>query len=357
MVPHKKCNKTNKQQFRMGNSASSPPKNPMPAVVREGKALAFREDAVGLPPAPSKPDDILVKIGAAAINPVDYKAGAMLLGKIVGLDFAGTVEAVAEGATHGIAVGNRVYGTTRGSLATHALCRAGALAKAPEGLSFAEAAAMPTTYLTSHQALARHGRLKEGGRVLVIGASGGCGTAALQLARAMQAGAVVAVCSGKNAEYARGHGATRVVDYTSERLPEIYPAATTDNADRFDVVYDCATNSGGGEDYHAIALPLLCAPDAATGRAHGQYVAINGAAGMWVRHFAGMEKRHQRLFLADANTADLTHLAGLAAAKTIAPVIDTTYPFTAAGVDEAFAKLKSRRTVGKLVIEVAGESG
>lgn len=330
----------------------------MPAVIREGNNLVFREAAVGAPPTPSKPDEILVKIGAAAINPVDYKAGTMLLGKIAGLDFAGTVEAVAAGATHGIAAGDRVYGTTRGSLATHALCQAAALAKAPAGLSMVEAAAMPTTYLTSHQALTRHGQLKEGGRVLVIGASGGCGTAALQLARAMKAAAVVAVCSGKNAEYARGHGATRVVDYTAERLPDVYPAATTGNEELFDVVYDCATNSGGGEDYHALAQPLLCAADDAAGRAHGQYVAINGAAGMWFRHFSGIgQKKNQHLFLTDANTADLAHLAGLAEAKTITPVIDTTYPFTAAGVDEAFAKLKSRRTVGKVVVDVAGENG
>ena len=301
----------------------------MRAVVRQGKGLVYSE--VKTPSPPTKPEEVLVKIGAAAINPVDYKAPKMLLGPIAGLDFAGIIEAVASRATHDFKVGDAVYGTTKGSLCERAICKVAFLSKAPSGLSMVQAAAMPTTYLTSHQALTTYGKLKEGGRVLVIGASGGCGTAGLQLARQMGAAEIVAVCSGRNADYARSHGATRVVDYTTEDLAEVYSNAKDE--DKFDVVYDCATNSGGGEDYHALSLPLLCKGDADGRRANGQYVAINGATAMWLRKFTIGQKANQHLFLTDANTTDLAHLAKLAEDKAIVPAIDATFPFTAEGAD------------------------
>jgi len=232
------------------------------------------------------------------------------------------------------------------------LVKASRIAKAPQGLSMVQAAAMPTTYLTSLQAL-RKGKLQGGGRILVIGASGGCGTSALQLARSMGAAEIVAVCSGKNAKYVQDHGATKVVDYTKEKLEDVYAAASDE--EKFDVVYDCATNSGAGEDYKETSISLLCKGDA-EGRGHGQYVAINGAAGMWLRMMTIGQKENQHLIVTDANTADLDHLANLAVegggGSKLEPIIDATFPFTAAGVDNAFEKLKSRRVVGKLVIDM-----
>ena len=350
----------------------------MRAVVREkGGALVFRDD-VASPPPPSKPDEVLVKIGAAGINPVDYKAPKLLMGPMIaGLGFCGTIEALGDGAEHGFKVGDRVFGTTRGSLAERALCRVGALSHAPRGLSVAQAVAMPTVYLTSLQGLTNYGKIAPGAHVLVLGASGGCGTAALQLARRLGASEIVAVCSGKNAAHCKTHGATRVVDYTKENISEVYAAAS--DAEKFDVVYDCATNSGGGEDYYARSLPLLCEGDDG-GRAHGQYVAINGAVGLWLRMMTIGQRANQHLFLTNANTEDLARLADFAAVRggggggdgdepgssaetnnngrdeadcrPCQPVIDTTYPFTSQGVGEAFAKLKSRRAVGKLVIDM-----
>ena len=273
----------------MGGTGSAV--NPMRAVVRQS-GLVFTA-AYETPPAPIK-GQVLVKIGAAAINPVDYKAPKLILGNVAGLDFSGTIEAIGEGVGE-FKVGDVVYGTTLGSLADRALVDATSMSLAPKGLSMVEAAAMPVTYLTSYQALTKYGSLKKGGRVLVIGSSGGCGTAALQLARHMGASEVVGVCSSKNADYCIQHGATRVVDYTKQTITDAFANATDDQ--KFDVIYDCATNSGAGEDYKPSAIPLLCEGGGDSGRGPGQYVAINGAAGMWIRLATNGQKANEHLFL------------------------------------------------------------
>lgn len=330
----------------MGASASTA-QNPMCAVVREGGGLVFKQTIER--PADPKGDEIIVDVAAAAINPVDYKAPKMILGKIAGLDFAGTISKIAEGASHGFKVGDEVYGTAMGSLANQLVAKASKIAKKPQSLSMQQAASMPTVYLTSLQGLRKFGKLQLGGRVLVIGASGGTGTSALQIAREMGASEIVAVCSGKNAQFVKEQGATKVIDYTKESLGDVYRDAT--DKDKFDVVYDCATNSGAGEDYKAVGVSLLCSGDS-EGRQHGQYVAINGAAGMWLRHFTIGQKTNEHLFTTNANTADLDYLAGLADNEKLNAVIDTTFPFTAEGVQQAFEKLKGRRAVGKLVVEM-----
>jgi NADPH:quinone reductase-like Zn-dependent oxidoreductase len=302
---------------------------------------------------------VIIRVRAAAINPVDYKAPKAVLGPVAGLDLAGVVESVPEGFKGSLKLGDEVYGTAKGSLADLVLANASSLALKPKSVSFTEAAAMPTTYLTSLQGLRDHGGLPSGGRVLIIGASGGCGTAGTQLAKTLGASHIVGVCSGKNADYVRSHGADRVVDYACERIEESFGAADkADNALRFDVVYDCATNSGGGEDYKAASLKCLKSPSGEKGSGGaGQYVAINGAAGMWVRHFTGVgQKKHQHLFLTDANTKDLSYLAGLADADgtAVRPVVSCTLPFSHEGVSEGFRLLQSRRVVGKVVFDIAG---
>ena len=117
----------------------------------------------------------------------------------MGLDFAGDVESMGS-AVSKFVVGDEVYGKAKGTLADFAVANPEEIALKPKNLSFSQAAAMALTYLTSLQALRDYGGLKKRGRVLIIGASGGCGIAALQLAKSMGAGNVFAVCSGKNAE-------------------------------------------------------------------------------------------------------------------------------------------------------------
>ena len=109
-----------------------------------------------------------------------------------------------------------------GSLAEYAIANQDTIALKPKNLSFAESAAIPLTYSTSLQGLRDCGNLKQGGRVLVIGASGGCGIAALQLAKSMGAESIVAVCSSKNEELVKTISANEVVDYQKYDIVDFF---------------------------------------------------------------------------------------------------------------------------------------
>ena len=320
-----------------------PARPPMKAVTRSA-AFTFKSDAAV--PRIKKPTEVLVSIRAAAINPVDYKAPKMLLGPIVGLDFSGVVEQVGAGVST-LAVGDAVYGTAPGTLAEFVVVDAGRIAKKPASLSFAQAAAMPTAYLTSLQSLRAAG-MSTSSKVLVIGASGGCGSAGVQIAKTLGAKEIVGVCSGKNAEVVKAMGAHRIIDYQTQSLVNETPD--------YDVVYDTATNSGAGENYRASGIKLL-AP--VTSGRRPQYVAINGGLSVWLRKFMGWEQRDTHLILTDANTTDLQLLAQMVDAGDAAPffgklspAICKTLPFESAAIVEGFELLKSRRAVGKIVFQM-----
>eukprot|EP00756_Hemistasia_phaeocysticola_P022409 Hpha_TRINITY_DN15833_c2_g8::TRINITY_DN15833_c2_g8_i1::g.187350::m.187350 len=328
----------------MGGASTKLAGPTMAAVVRESSGMVFNPAYPRPPPPKAGGDEVLVRVRAAGINPVDYKVGKSMLGPIVGLDMAGIVEEVPEGSTGTLKVGDEVYGTAKGTLAEFVVAKGSSLGRKPEGLSFAEAGALPTAYITSLQALQKYGKYRKGARILVIGASGGCGLAAVQLAKQLEAGAIVAICSGRNAELCTSHGATEILDYTKPGFRETYASASEE--DKFDIVYDAATGSGGGEDYKAWSLERL--------RKGGQYVAINGGGWDWLRMFTIGLPKDQHLFLTDMNTADLDRLTGLVAAGgAVKPLISSTVQLDGqAAVDEAFGQLKSRRTTGKIVFTV-----
>ena len=285
--------------------------------------------------------ELLVKIKAAAINPVDYKVPKLILGPIMGLDFAGVIEAVPDAETK-FKIGDEVFGSTKGSMTEYALCQVASTALKPSELSFEEAAALPTAYITALQGLRDKGSIKQGDKVLVIGASGGCGLAGVHLAIALGAEEVVGVCSGRNKELVLSQGASKVVDYTSENLSEVFPS------EYFDLVYDTATGSGGGEDYFALSESLLKKGKTA------KNVILNGGAWTWMSYFLGLQKSNRRLVLTDMNTKDLDILSELYNSKKIPPpIISKTFQLSPEGVKEGFELLKSRRTVGKIVFTVA----
>merc|ERR1719348_2235898 len=186
----------------------------MKACIRTSSGPAFTDSHYRPSDSPGS-GELLIKIKAAAINPVDYKVPKMMLGPIMGLDFAGVVEAVPD-TEISFKIGDEVFGTTKGSMTEYALCKAATTALKPSEFSCEEAAALPTAYITALQGLRDKGSIKEGDRVLVIGASGGCGLAGVHLAKALGAEEVVGVCSGRNKELVLGQGATKVVDYTNE---------------------------------------------------------------------------------------------------------------------------------------------
>ena len=152
----------------------------MRAAVRDGNDITFKTN---IPiPKSVEPGSALIRIKAAAINPIDYKLSSTIFGSGVGLDFAGVIELIG-GYPSGFSVGDEVYGKLSGSLADFGIAKIKDIALKPRNIGFPEAAAIPITYLTALQALRNFGRLRKRGRVLIIGASGGCGIAALQLSR------------------------------------------------------------------------------------------------------------------------------------------------------------------------------
>ncbi|OQR83316.1 hypothetical protein ACHHYP_14845 [Achlya hypogyna] len=285
-------------------------------------------------------DSVVVQVMAASINPLDYKLPALLLhGQGVGGDFAGVVTAVSSDVTT-VAVGDRVFGKATGSLADHALCKASQIALLPASFSFVEGAALPTTYVTGYQVLAKHG-FQKGQSLLILGASGGCGTAAIQIAKGFGAREIVGVCSKANEELVLSLGADKIIDYKTQSITDL------GNLGHFDMVYDAASGSGGGEDYLTDSLKVL--------NEKGTYVAINGTRCMWIRHTLGIAQSRSNVHLlrADKNSNDFKAVADLLVAQEAKPIIDSTFPFSPAGVEDAFDRLYSRRAKGKVVVAMS----
>jgi NADPH:quinone reductase-like Zn-dependent oxidoreductase len=177
-----------------------------------------------------KADEILVKVHVAAVNPADWKirdgmgeSFGFKFPLILGGDIAGTVEAVGDGVEN-FKQGDAVYGMTLSSLsggyAEYAVTKADAIALKPEIINFEEAAAIPIGALTAWQAMFDLANLSSGQSILIIGASGGVGSMAVQLAKAKGA-FVIGTASGKNEQFVRDLGADEFVDYTKQNFEEV----------------------------------------------------------------------------------------------------------------------------------------
>jgi len=302
-------------------------------------------------PAPAE-NEVLVRVHAAAVNPLDwhYLRGEpyfMRLGSglgapkdiRLGVDFAGTVEAVGAGVT-GFAPGDRVFGGRSGAFGEYVTVRAdGPLARIPAGLRFEQAAAAPIAGLTALQALRDKGQLQPGQKVLINGASGGVGSFAVQLAKASGA-EVTGVCSTRNVELVRALGADHVIDYTKQSY--------ADGGERYDLVVDLVGN-------HSISANRDALTDS------GRYVIVGGPPGKWLGPLMRpLGAAIQNLFvdqelvmlLARMQKDDLEFLANAMAAAQVTPLIDRR--FSLAELPEAIRYSESGRARGKIIIDVAG---
>lgn len=297
--------------------------------------------------------EVLVRVHAASVNPVDkhYLYGTPYVVRLsagigaptvagFGTDFAGTVEALGPGVTR-FQVGDAVFGVADGAVGEYLVRRAeGAIARKPEALGFDEAAAMPVAAVTALQALRDKAKVAPGQKVLINGASGGVGSFAVQIAKALGA-EVTGVCSTRNVELVRSLGADHVIDYTQEDF--------TEGQARFDAIIDMVGNHGIG------ALTGVIAPD-------GVLVRVGSTSyNPWLQPFASMATvalqsllRSQRIvgILASIQPADLERLADLAAAGKLRPVIDRRYPM--AQTADAVRYLETGRARGKIIIDIDG---
>jgi len=314
----------------------------MKAVVHKKTASHGVAEASLPRPAPGR-GQVLVQVRAAAINPVDYKLpgipiiGGRLQGKPIGLDFAGVVTAIAADVTT-LKVGDEVFGNNSGTLAEFVCADAKKVAKKPPGISFEEAAALPTVALTSLQSLDK-GQVGQGSRVLILGGSGGCGAMGVQIAKAMGAH-VTSNCSAANVERVTKHGADVVIDYASQQIPLV---------PNYDCIYDTVTSPDSRDtNYKSLAKIAL--------KKGGHYVAINGFLSDWLRLLMPRWLCKSNLVITKHNTEDLERIAKWVEQGAIRPQVQEVLPFSADGVVKGFELLKGRRLTGKLVFSVGQPS-
>jgi NADPH:quinone reductase-like Zn-dependent oxidoreductase len=295
-------------------------------------------------------DDVLLRVHAASVFIGDWHVmtGLPYLGRLAfglrapklrvrGQDVAGTVEAVGEGVKK-FQVGDEVFGTCRGSFADYANARQDRVAPKPANLTFEQAATVPITGTTALQAVRDRGRVKSGQNVLIIGAAGGVGSFAVQIAKALGAH-VTGVCSTAQLDLVRSLGAEEVIDYTREDFAEM--------GRRYDVILDIAGNRSVSNLRRALAPKgtLVIVGGEGGGRWFG---GINRQLGAQLRSmFVG-----QRLgtFIAKQNGEDLYALKELIEAGKVTTVIGTTFPLQE--VPEAIRQLTEGHTRGKVVITV-----
>lgn len=255
---------------------------------------------------------------------------------IPGRDAAGTVAAVGSSVTR-FAVGDEVYGVAPGSFAEYAVAREDKLARKPVNLSFAQAAAIPVSAGTALQALVDVGRVQAGQSVLVVGASGGVGTYAVQLAKAFGA-EVTGVSSTAKVDLVKSLGADHVIDYTREDF--------ADGTRRYDLILDI----GGSAPVRRLRRAL---------RPRGTLVFVGGensgnltGLGRQLRGALISPFLRQRLVLlvAKERGADLERLTGLIEDGKVVPSVDRTYPLDEA--PDAMRLLEKGQVRGKVVITV-----
>jgi NADPH:quinone reductase-like Zn-dependent oxidoreductase len=296
-------------------------------------------------------DDILVGVRAASVDrgtwhimsglpyPIRLAGFGLRRPKCAnpGRNLAGTVEAVGRSVT-GFAPGDEVFGMSTSTFAQYAIARPGKLAPKPANLSFEQAAAVPVSGATALQAVRDHGRVRAGEKVLIIGASGGVGTFAVQIAKAFGA-EVTGVCSVGKVEMVRALGADHVIDYAR--------ADFADGGHRYDVVLDIGGNARLSDLRRALTP-------------RGRLVIVGGESGG--RLLGGSDRQirakllspfvRQQLgtFVAKENAVDLIALGALIEDGKVTPAIDHTYPL--GEVAAAIRHLLDGKTRGKLVVSV-----
>jgi NADPH2:quinone reductase len=322
--------------------------------MRAVRCLAYGEPEAlviaDVPPPVPRTGEVLVDVAAASVNYPDvllvrneYQA-SIAPPFTPGSDFAGTIRALGPDVA-GWAIGERVCGTVFvGAFAEQVVASTAMLMRVPEGIGFPEAAAFPVTYATAYDALVMTAAVRPGETVLVLGAAGGVGSAAIEVAKALGARVIAAASSGEKLAACRRLGADDVVDYATESLKDRAKALSGGGVD---VVIDPV-----GGPYSEPALRAM-----AVG---GRFVVIGFASkeipriplnlvllkGVEIRAYdAAKAWQHD----ADATRRRRAELLDLLASGRIRPLVSETFPLAEAGT--ALRRVFDRRAVGKVVVE------
>ena len=288
-----------------------------------------------LPLPQPQDDEVLVRVRAASVNPVDYKTAQgklpmvkeQDLPKILGRDLAGTVEAMGTRAHYMVRHGDRVMahiGFDRGAQSEFVVAKAVEFVAIPEGIDFVEAAGAGLAAMTAWQGLFDHGDLKAGQTVLIHGAAGGVGHLAVQLAK-WKGATVLATASEKDLDFLRSIGADRAIDYKAERFEDV--------ARDVDMVLDLIGGETGERSLAVlrdggILVSTLQPPS--DGKKQGRDVRIAPR------------------YMAEPNAASLGQIADLMAAGTLKVTVDRTYPIQDAAT--AYRAQEEDHPRGKIVL-------
>jgi len=293
--------------------------------------------------------DVLVQVRAAGVDrgTAHLMRGEPYLMRVIGFGFrgpknpvpghdvAGTVAQVGSDVTE-FQIGDDVFGIAKGSFAEYATARPDKLVRKPAGLTFEEAAVVPVSATTAMHGLRGVGRVTAGQRVLIIGASGGVGTYAVQIAKALGA-RVTGVCSTTKVDLVRSIGADEVIDYTQRDF--------ADGAQRYDLILDTGGNS------RISRLRRALTPK-------GTLVIVGGEVGKWIgigrqlRAVALSPLIPQRLamFVNQERHEDLEAVRQLIESGQVTPIVDETYPL--AEVPDALRHLEAGQARGKIAISL-----
>jgi NADPH:quinone reductase-like Zn-dependent oxidoreductase len=297
--------------------------------------------------------EVLVRVRASSANPWDWHfiRGEPVLMRPAGIggirkpkflipggDLAGTVEQVGRRVT-GFAPGDQVYGFGHGAFAEYIAVPQGSLARKPANLTFEQAAAVPLAAVTAIQGL-RAGGLQAGQHVLIIGASGGIGTFAVQIAKHLGAD-VTGVCSTDNIDLVRRLGADHVIDYTS--------AGISNGSARYDMVFQL------GGTYPPVAIRKVLTP-------HGTLIQSYGDGNRWFGPLGNIIKaavlslfvgQTLKAFTAKETTETLDEITELIEAGQLTPIIGRTYPLSEAA--QAVQLVEQGRPAGKVTITITSD--
>jgi 2-desacetyl-2-hydroxyethyl bacteriochlorophyllide A dehydrogenase len=295
-------------------------------------------------------DEVLVRVQATGIHIGDWLVTSgvpyliRLMGyglrkpktKVPGTEFAGFVEAVGKDVEH-FQPGDEVFGFGTGGFAEYTSVSQDTLVLKPVNATFEQSAAVPVSGFTALQALRDQAKVQPGQKVLIIGASGGVGTYAVQIAKAFGA-EVTGVCSTRNVDMVRSIGADHVIDYTKEGI--------TQSGQRYDVILDMAGNRSLSELRGALTD-------------EGTLVIVGGTGGRFLMGFgrtlrgvamSPFVSQKLRQFMSSTNKDDLVVLKELIEDGKVTPVVDRTFPLE--DTAEALSYVGRRHTQGKTVVTV-----
>jgi NADPH:quinone reductase-like Zn-dependent oxidoreductase len=324
------------------------------AIVRDTYGSADVLELTDIDKPEPGDDEVLLRVHAASVNPADWHIlrgvpyiARMQFGlgkpkdRVLGCDVAGHIEAVGNNVTM-LQPGEEVFGSPfmhgLGAFAEWVCISEDLLAPKPANLSFEQVAAVPLAALTALQALRGQGRIEPGYKVLIIGASGGVGTFAVQIAKSFDA-EVSGVCSTRNLEMVRALGAEHVIDYTQEDF--------THSGQKYDLIFQLAGTLSPSECRSALTSngTLLIS----SGESEGSWI---GPLDRVIKALVLSPFVSQKMasFTVKPNREDLQLLKQFIEDGTITPVIDRTYPL--AEVPEAIRYLEEGHAQGKVVISV-----